>query len=172
MKRLLVLGFMLLSVNGWAQDKNNPDVQDEDQMVIDAGLGILGNKGPSLSQVKFAKIGYQETLWNALKQRFNGGGWLDSRGDGRTSSGFVGYQLGFEVQNDIFQASVWSGPGLISSPDVALGGPIQFNETIFFGIVNYRNESIGLAYNHWSSASLYAINQGRDFLGLEIKFPF
>ena len=143
-----------------------------DQISTEIGLGVFGTRGSSLSQVKFVKLGLQEDLWYSFKERFNVGGWTDSRGDGRSGSGFAGYQVGFEVTNDTFQASIFTGPTLISSPDIALGGILQFNETIFFGIVNKQNETIGIAYNHFSSAGLEAPNLGRDFMGLQIKFPF
>ena len=145
---------------------------DTDQVIVDAGLGVFSSKGHSFSQDKFAKIGIQEDLWNAFKQRFNTGGWIDTSGEGRTSSAFVGYQLGFEVKNDLFIGSVWTGPSVITSPDEVLGGPIQFNETVFFGLADIKNNAIGLAYNHFSSASLYTPNLGRDYMCLEIKFPF
>lgn len=145
---------------------------DQDQLVTDVGLGVFGSRGASLSQDKFAKIGWEEDLWYNLKQKFNVGAWIDTRGAGYSSNAFTGYQLGFEVTNSIFQMSVWSGPTLISSPDNDLGGVFQFNETIFFGIVDKDQNSIGLAYNHFSSAGLEMPNQGRDFIGLEIKFPF
>jgi hypothetical protein len=143
-----------------------------DTFFVDGGLGIFSTEGHSLSQTKFLKIGVQEDLWYALKQRFDGGFWLDTRGDGRTSSGFMGYQLGFEVKNDLFVGSIWSGPALISSPDIALGGIVQFNETIFFGIVDKSGDNIGIAYNHFSSAGLEMPNLGKDFIGLEIRFPY
>ena len=161
MKLLLIL--LLLSSQAFAQ---------QDQIVVDGALGILGNEGSSLSQVKFAKIGLQEDVWDALKQRFNVGQWLDSRGNGRSNSTFAGYQIGFEVSNDVLQSSIFGGPSVISNPDVALGGIVQFNETIFFGIKDKDSNSMGVAYNHFSSGGLEMPNLGRDFLGLEIKFPF
>ena len=143
-----------------------------DQIVIDAGLGILNSEGSSLSQNKFAKIGVEEDLWYNLKQKINVGEWLDNRGYGYSNSAFTGYQLGFEVSNEVLEASVWSGPTLIGAPDAALGGPIQFNETIYLGIVDKDKNSIGMVYNHFSSAGIYVPNLGRDYLGLEIKWPF
>jgi hypothetical protein len=162
MFKYLVLILMVLPSLAYGQD---------DQVVMDFGLGIFGTEGSGLSQVKFAKVGLEEDVWNALKQRFNVGAWLDSRGGGRSNSGFTGYQLGFEVTNDVLQASMWSGPCIISQPDIALGGIVQFNETIFLGVVDKDEDSIGVTYNHFSSAGLEMPNLGRDFLGLEIKFP-
>lgn len=150
-----------------------PIMAQQDQMVTDVGLGEFGSKGSSLSQDKFAKIGYEEDLWYNLKQKFNLGGWIDSRGTGYSSSAFGGYQLGFEVSNSIFQMSVWGGPTLINSIDSELGGYLEFNETIFFGIVDKDENAIGISYNHFSDASIEnGPNNGRDYLGLSLKFPF
>lgn len=162
-KYLIFIVLICIGSQGYAQD---------DQLVTDVGLGEFGSRGASLSQDKFAKLGWQEDLWYTLKQRFNVGGWLDTRGEGYSSSAFTGYQLGFEVKNDTFEGSVWSGPTLISTPDQALGGYFQFNETLFFGIVDKDEDSIGIAYNHLSSAGLEMPNLGKDFMGLEIKWPF
>lgn len=159
MKSLILLSLIMFSTTCLAEE-----------MVIDAGLGVLNSKGYSLSQNKFTKIGLENNLWYALKQRINTGLWLDSRSDEYKSSAFGGYQLGFEVRNDTLIASIWSGPTLISSPDQQLGGMIQFNETIFLGITDKMGETIGIAYNHLSSAGLEIPNQGRDYVGLEIKF--
>jgi hypothetical protein len=144
----------------------------DDQIVTDVGLGTFGTKGSSLSQDKFIKIGLEKELSSPLQERFNLGAWTDSRGAGYTNSLYGGYQLGFEITNDTFQASVWSGPTLITSPDRALGSVFEFNETIFFGVADKKHNSIGLAYNHFSDAGLTQINLGRDYMALEIKFPF
>lgn len=161
--RKIVLILLLMNSLAWAA---------EDQVVIDAGLGQFGSKGSSLSQDKFAKISIEEDVWYNLKDKFNVGAWLDSRGQGYASSAFTGYQIGFEVTNSIFQSSVWSGPTFVSTPDRALGGRLQFNETVYFGIVDKDKNSIGIEYEHFSSAGLEMPNLGRDFLGLAIKFPF
>ncbi len=160
MKLLLLL---LLTSLAYAQD---------DQIVTDVGLGIVGTKGSTLSQDKFARVGLQEDVWYDLKQRFNVGGWDDTRGGNYSSAAFAGYQLGFEVTNDVLQGSIWSGPSVISATDAMLGGPMQFNETLFFGIVDKQQSSIGVAYNHFSSAGIYTPNLGRDYLGLQLKFPW
>ena len=143
-----------------------------DQLVLDAGLGVFNSKGSSLSQNKFAKIGYQEDIWYNLKQRFNIGAWLDTRGPGYSNSAFGGYQLGFEVENSIFDSSIFAGPSLITTPDQQLGGILQFNESIYFGIKDDNYDTIGIALNHFSSAGLEMPNQGENFLCVEIKMPF
>jgi hypothetical protein len=145
---------------------------DQSEAFLDAGLGTFSTEGSSLSQVKFAKLGINDNIYHALVQRFSVGAWLDARGEGRTSSAFTGYQLGFAVKNDLMEMAIYSGPCLISSSDTVLGGHLQFNETIFVGVHDAKSgDSIGVAYNHFSSAGLALPNLGRDFMGLEIKFP-
>lgn len=143
-----------------------------DQVITDVGLGAFGSKGASVSQDKFTKLGLQEEIWSPFQERFNLGGWIDDRSPGYSSAAFMGYQIGFEVTNDVLQGSVWTGPTMLTSTDQMLGGIFQFNETIFFGIVDKDKNSIGIAYNHFSSAGLETPNLGRDYLGLEIKCPF
>lgn len=159
----LALLLLLMSSVAWA---------DGDQIITDVGLGQFGSRGSSLSQDKFAKVGIQEEIWGPFQQRFNLGGWLDTRGPGYSSAAFTGYQVGYEVSNSIFQASVWTGPTIISATDQVLGGYFQLNETIFFGIVDRDRDAIGMVYNHLSSGPLATPNLGRDYLGLEIKVPF
>jgi hypothetical protein len=142
------------------------------ELYLDAGLGAFSTEGDTLSQVKFARVGVQGEILQALVQRFNVGGWLDQRGAGYTDSAFAGYQLGFDVRNDALEMAIFSGPTYISSSDVALGGNFQFNETIYVGIHDPKSDdSIGMAYNHFSSAGLEMPNLGKDFVCLEIKFP-
>jgi len=166
-----ILSLSLLLVAGMANAAYAAAAAN-DNIVIDGGLGIFNTQGDTLSDVKFVKIGLQRDLWYAFKQRFNGGLWLDSRGKDYNNSAFVGYQLGFEVKNDVLIASIFVGPSLISSPDADLGGPLQFNDSLFLGIVDKFGDSIGVVLNHFSSAGLEMPNVGKNFLCLEIKFPF
>jgi hypothetical protein len=143
------------------------------ELLFEGGLGILNTEEESIAQVKFAKIGLQNELWHALVQRVNGGGWVDTYGAGRTSSAYAGYQLGFDVKNSLLEAAIFSGPTYITQPDTSLGGHFQFNETIFLGVRNPTTSDVfGVAYEHFSSAGLEMPNQGKDFITLEIKFPF
>lgn len=143
------------------------------EMFIDAGLGIFSTEGQSLSQVKFGKVGIQNDLTGPLVYRVNGGLWLDNRHDGNLSSGFASTQLGFDVKNEMLEMGIFSGPGLITKADDALGGHFQFNETVFIGVHDPKGDtSVGFAYNHFSSAGLEMPNMGKDFGCLEIKFPF
>ena len=143
---------------------------EDDHIIVDAGLGIFSTEGKNLSQGKFAKFGLQQDIWYNLKQRYNVGAWLDSRDQQYKSSAFAGYQLGFQVDNDTYESSVFFGPNLITTPDAALGGHFQFNLSIFFGIKDRDGNAIGFGYNHFSSAGIEMPNLGRDYGCLEIKF--
>src|SRR5271165_660574 len=87
---------MLFSTLSYAQ---------EDQTVIDIGVGISNSSG-----TRMGVIGLQEDLWGPIKQRFMVGGWLDNSGNGNSSSPLMGYQLGFEVNNNGLVMGVFSGP--------------------------------------------------------------
>ena len=143
-----------------------------DEFFVDGGLGAFDTEGRSIAMVKFAKFGVQEDLLGPLKQRFNVGLWLDQRGQGYSNAAYGGYQLGFDVKNSVLEMGIFSGPTLISSTDAELGGLFQLNETFFFGIRDSENDFIGAVYNHFSSAGLEMPNLGKDFIGLEIRFPF
>jgi hypothetical protein len=140
------------------------------EVLTDVGLGVFSTEGKSLSNVKFVKVGMQYDLYSPLVQRFNVGGWLDSR-PYASNAAFGSYQLGLDVRNDVLEMGVFAGPGLISHTDSSLGGYFQFNETVFLGVKDPKDNAIGISYNHFSSAGLETPNQGKDFVSLEIKFP-
>ena len=158
MKYLLAL-ILLVSNVAWA-----------DSMTFDVGLGVFNSGLHSLSETKLVKLGLQEDVWYNLKQKASAGFWLDNAGNGRTDSEFGAYQLGFEVRNPTLLASVFFGPAFITTPDVYLGGHLQFNTSLFLGVPDDDNNAIGVFYNHFSSAGLEMPNMGRDFVGAGIKF--
>jgi len=159
MKILIIV--LLFSASAFAQ---------EDQWVLNAGIGVFNSGKNSLSETKTVALGIQEDLWQALKQKFTVGGWLDDAGNGKKNSAFVSGQLGFEVNNNGLVGSVFSGPTLISTPDVLLGGRFQFMDDVHLGIQDHFNNYIGVFYRHLSSAGLEMPNIGRDLVGLEIRF--
>lgn len=143
-----------------------------DSVSIDTSIGVFNSGKRSLSESKLLRFGVEEYVWYNFKEKVNTGFWLDNAGDGRTGSAFISYQLGFNVHNSVFEMSLYTGPALISSSDIYLGGHFQFNDTAYFGICDVEGNSIGVSYNHFSSAGLEVPNIGRDFVGAEIKFPF
>ena len=141
-----------------------------DQFALDVGLGVFHSGEKSLAETKMLSAGVQETLWGPLKDRGTAGFWLDNYGDGRKSSAFAAGQLGFEVVNNGWVGGIFSGPAVISSPDVLLGGRFQFMDSINLGMKDKYDNYIGLFYRHFSSAGLEMPNIGRDIIGIEIRF--
>jgi hypothetical protein len=118
-----------------------------------------------------ATIGLQKDLYNVFKQRYTVGGWVDNTGNGRLSSGLASAQLGFEVNRYGTVASIFFGPCLITTPDIYLGGYFQFMTDIHLALEDNKHNSMGVFYRHISSAGIEMPNDGRDLVGLEIKFP-
>ncbi len=141
-----------------------------DQFSVDAGFGVFNSGKNSLSETKTVAIGYQEDLWDALKQRVTLGGWVDDAGNGKNNSVFLAGQLGFEVNRDGLVAGVFSGPAVISNTDVLLGGHFQFMDDVRLGIQDRIGSYVGVFYRHLSSAGLEMPNIGRDMVGVEIRW--
>ena len=143
----------------------------QDQIVVDGGVGIAHSADYGLPETKMLTLGIQEDLWGPLKDRAVVGGYLDNAGNGRTGSALAAGQLGFEVNRDGLVAGVFSGPSFISSPDnVLLGGYLEFMEDLHIGIQDNYNNYIGVMYRHISDAGLTSVNVGRDIIGLELRW--
>lgn len=145
---------------------------NQDQILVGGGVGVFNSGKSGLSETKVLTLGVQEDLYGPLKQRANVGGWLDRVGNGRKSSALVSGQLGFEVQNGGWVGSVFSGPAIISNTDSYLGGHFQFMDDLHLGLQDRDGNYIGVMYRHLSSAGIEMPNVGRDFMCLELRFPF
>ena len=62
-----------------------------------------------------------------------------------------------------------TGTGVITSPGIRLSGGMQFTQEIALGFED-EEHFIGALYKHVSCADLCEINNGRDYLGLEIGY--
>ncbi len=140
----------------------------EDQYILDVGVGDFDSAKGNMPDTKMVGIGVEEELWGALKDRGVVGGWADTGGGGRSGSAFAAMQLGWEVQSGGTVISVFSGPGVISSPDVVLGGAFQFITDLHLGIKDRDGNYLGAFFRHISSAGIETPNLGRDIVGLEI----
>ncbi len=143
-----------------------------DEGLFDLGLGVFNSGKRTPSETKFLALGIQDDLFGPWKTRGNVGGWIDNSGNGRSSSAFVGVQLGFEVDNKGIVGSVFTGPALITQTDSYLGGNFQFYNSLNLGFRDTNSNYIGIMYRHLSSAGIASPNVGRDVLGLELKWPF
>lgn len=141
----------------------------DDQGFLDAGVGVFNSGKNTLSETKTLTGGYQQDLFSALKTRLVAGAWIDNAGLGKSSSGFAGGQLGYEVNNNGLVGGIFTGPAFITTPDILLGGRFQFVDDLHFGIQD-RNQYIGVFYRHLSSGGLELPNIGRDLLGVELRF--
>lgn len=141
-----------------------------DDLILDGGVGILNSGKRSLSETKMLTLGLQGDVVGPLKGRGVVGGYLDNAGHGRSNSAVVGGQLGFEVNRDGLVAGIFTGPALISNPDVLLGGPFQFIDDLHLGIQDKSGYYIGIMYRHLSSAGIETPNIGLDVVGLELRF--
>lgn len=160
MKKILFL-LLLICSTAYAQD---------DQIVLDGGLGVFNSATKGLSETKMLTLGLQEDVWGPLKDRFIVGGWLDNSGNNKRNSALASYQLGFEVNRDGLIGGIFSGPTAISTTDELLGGHFQFMDDIHFGMEDKQGNYIGIIYRHLSSAGIEMPNIGRDVIGLELRF--
>lgn len=121
---------------------------------------------------KAAFVAYRDHTYGPLVYQFEFGGWVDRSGHpGRRSSMMLSATCGPEVQSGPFYARITFGLAVITHPDSALGGPLQFNTDAAAGIRDERwRWDVGVGYKHVSSGDLYQPNVGRDFPMMEIKF--
>jgi hypothetical protein len=142
----------------------------QDQVLLDGGIGIAHSADTGLSETKMLTLGIQEDLWGAFKDRAIVGGYLDNSGNGKRNSALAAAQIGFEVNRNGLIVGVFTGPGVISSPDALLGGYFQFVDDIHIGIQDTDDNYFGVMYRHISSAGIETPNIGRDVIGLEMRF--
>lgn len=140
------------------------------ELVLDGGVGVFNSGKTSLSETKMLTLGVQEGVTGPLQARLVGGGWIDNAGGGKGGSALASGQLGFEVNNNGTVFGIFSGPTVISSPDVLLGGRFQFMDDIHLGIQDKQGNYEGVMYRHLSSAGIYPVNIGRDVIALELRF--
>lgn len=94
------------------------------------------------------------------------GGWVDNR-PGMSSSLYYAMKLGVEPgqQNGVY-GKAYFGPALITATDQTLGGHLQFNTDIGFGVRD-QDTQMGITYKHFSCGFLCSPNKGRDYLTFE-----
>lgn len=138
---------------------------------VSAMAGVFNSGKSSLSETKLINFGYRNELGFGFSYQFEGGGWADRVGQGRSSSGYVATQLGVQAGDSLI-SRLMIGPAIITSPDDYLGGYFQFTEDFFVGITGKSGNTVGVKYKHFSSAGIEMPNVGRDFFGFEASIPF
>jgi Lipid A 3-O-deacylase (PagL) len=140
-----------------------------DEVYLTGAVGVFNSGKSSLSETKYTAAGYRTSLgW--FKQDLELGGWID-RVPGRSGSAYSAYQVGWEVDGPMIMR-VMTGPAFISTTDEYLGGHFQLKDDFYLGIKDTEGRTMGVKYNHISSAGIETPNIGRDFFGLEIGLSF
>lgn len=143
-----------------------------DQASFKYGLGIIN--GAPTSQVKAFGFRYEEAagLFD-LHLAAEAGLFTDTgSAQGRKGSVIGKYQLGIRPEaGALYFKSFWGLAG-ITGPDSQLGGPFpQFALDTGFGFQS-RSSFVGLNYSHISSAGIFNVNKGRDFIQAEMGLRF
>lgn len=136
-----------------------------------AAVGIADSGKNSHAETKFVNVGHRADLPFGLTYQVEGGGWVDIAGGGRKSSGYGATQVGVQTDGPVV-ARVMTGPAIITSPDVYLGGNFQFTEDFYIGIKGPNQNTVGIMYKHFSSAGIEQPNVGRDLAGVQVGIPF
>ena len=127
----------------------------------------------SLSATKAVFVSKQSSLGGPFIKQLEVGGWDDTDGRGRKSSGMASASAGLNVNAGYIFAQALVGPAIISTPDKLLGGRFQFNNDFALGLRDPKTgASIGAAYKHISSAGLEHPNEGRDFILFRVGIPW
>lgn len=137
------------------------------------GVNVSKDK-ENMGSVKSIFIADQQRIAGPIIRQYEIGGWVDNTGiEGRKSSLMLGPSIGVDVSNDTLFAQALVGPSMITNHDSALGGPLQFNNDIAFGVRDPQTKAtVGLDYKHVSSGGLELPNRGRDFLMFRVSLPW
>ena len=129
----------------------------------------IPKKDEGLGASKALFLSYQSLLNRLFIYQYETGFWADNAGSGRKSSFLTGPSIGVNVEAGYFYAQALSGPAIISATDSLLGGHLQFNNDVSFGIKDLKtSNTFGIDYKHISSAGLASPNAGRDFILIKV----
>ncbi len=132
------------------------------------GVGVANSAEQSWSETKVLMLGVRDEVFGPIYREGNLGFWIDRAGAGRKSSLFGSYGYGFAVlPGPLDIRSSWS-IAAISRTDSYLGGHLQFANQTSAGLRDAFGAAISVNYTHISSAGIYPVNKGRDFLTLQI----
>lgn len=142
-----------------------------DDVSFKYGMGLLD--GSPTGSIKQFSLRSESRFIGPVHTAAEGGLWVDNLGGGRRGAVYGKYQLGVQSgpQVGVYASGYW-GIELQSSTDTQLGGYLQFCQDAGIGI---RDETsfVQATYSHVSSAGIYRVNRGRDFvlLSFGLRFP-
>lgn len=136
------------------------------------GIGLnSGADFPDTSTKILSVVEQDQFLTSPLQYQWEGGLFVDNN-NGLGPTGFGSFALGLETEGPGLFASYFVGPTLITQTDARLASILEFNNNFQLGIRDRRGAAIGLNFQHFSNAGLTQGNIGRDFLGINLTFPF
>ena len=166
MNKYHILLFLLLPTLSLADDERR------DYVYFKFAPGIFNSARLQPFQTKNFTLGYQLPLGSLFVWQNEMGVMLDNGTSlGGKNSMFLKSRVGVDIQVGWFYSQALFGGALISAPDAYLGSIPNFNESLGFGIRDFKGLSIGLEYEHISNGGLAFPNIGRDSLGLKISIP-
>jgi hypothetical protein len=136
------------------------------------GLGVFNSAQTRPTETREISLGYVDQWFGPLIKQIEVGGWADSAGHGRHSSGFGSISTGIDSKPGYLVLRFTTGLSMITSPDEMLGGRFQFNQDFLMGFADKRKHIIGISYKHISSAGIYEPNKGRDMISLYMEIPW
>lgn len=133
---------------------------------VGAGKGILDKNGTPFERI--FQVGYQKDIAPDVFLRPQVVYFSDNSGNGHSSllpSVLVGVSAKSKTGTELHIAA---GPSYLQNPDGILGGHFQFTLEGCSSITD-SDSSIGLCWIHASSAGLYEVNHGRDFVAIQLR---
>jgi hypothetical protein len=163
----LLIAFLVIAVHGMGDCRGcSPFSEANAAVVLNVGVGrdiIIGEQFE-----RTAKVGYAIPVFEGFSVRPEVAGWMTGR-TGHKSGVLFALPLEFRaVSPGGIYASISFGPGVITSPDAWLGGHFQFDTELALGVMAGNGLGCGLAYGHVSSAGIYEVNKGRDWLMIQL----
>ncbi len=163
MKKLLPL---LLLLSGFA----NADIYAQWGVASQHPAGAK-----NLSDIKFIESGAFGKLGGKAAYSLGLGGWTDKsnyvHGDIKARNALYALaMIGVEPQSEHMYMSYKIGPAVISRTDALLGSNIQIAQEIGIGMKDDSGVRVGIVVKHFSNAGLTDINEGRNFLGIQVGF--
>ena len=169
----LIKSILIVVISGLILFLIQTKICTAEEMFFSYGLGVFNSAKNNISEVKTADFGFRKPLVGPWSFQFKAGAWLDGSGDkSRSSSLYVSAGPQYIIDFSCFEIRNGVGVTVISNTDSYLGGHLQFNSELYFGVRNKNGAGIGIEYSHFSSAGIYQPNIGKDFILLQISERF
>lgn len=144
-----------------------------DEGYVSYGVGVFHDADNYTGQMKVAEVGYRHFMFDGVYWQNKIGYWGEGSDDkSRLSSAYGFTSFGMEMNLHPLEIRSGYGIGGITQTDSQLGGNLQFNGEVYFGLRDKEGDGIGAKYNHISCASLCSPNHGRDNVQIELSIKW